>query len=241
MQTPRNAVTPVNRSSLDLGGQRGLSIVELMVGVAIGLLIVVGAAKLFVDNLLGNRRLLLETRVNQEMRAAADLIARDLRRAGYWRGSLASVGPTPVINPYGSADWGGNIVEYQYDRVTGHPDAGFELRDDGAIWAKTGGGTQQLTDPKTIQVTAFALPASAGAAEQWTDLAYACQCLSTGTCTETAILALPAGHASRPQVGLRTATVVIEARATADDRVKRRLEETIRIRNDLTRGACPAP
>ena len=66
-------------------GQRGLSIVELLIGLAIGLFIVGGAIKLFVDNLTNNRRLLLETRVNQDLRAAADLIARDLRRAGYWR------------------------------------------------------------------------------------------------------------------------------------------------------------
>ena len=38
--------------------QRGLSIIELMVGVAVGLFVAGGAAKLFVDNLSNNRRVL---------------------------------------------------------------------------------------------------------------------------------------------------------------------------------------
>ena len=222
-------------------GQRGLSIIELMVGVALGLFILGGALALFVSLMGDNRRLLLEARVNQEIRATADIIARDLRRAGYWRNAMAGVGATPVANPYGGATWAGTSVQYAYDRdgnstVTGSEQAGFQLNGN-VIATNTG---QPLTDPNTIQVTTFTLPANAAAATQWTDLAYACECISKGTCTEAALLALAPGHANRPQVGLRTATIVIEAQATADARVKRRIEETVRIRNDLTRGACPA-
>ena len=221
--------------------QRGLSIIELMVGVGIGLFIVGGAVAMFVSLLGDNRRLLLEARVNQEMRATADLIARDLRRAGYWQNAMMGVGDTPVANPYASATWAGTSVQYAYDRdgnstVTGGEQAGFQLN--GNVIATNAG--QQLTDPNTIQVTTFTLPANAAAATQWTDLAYACECISKGTCTEAAILALAPGDPGRPQVGLRTATIVIEAQATADARIKRRIEETVRIRNDLTRGACPA-
>lgn len=221
--------------------QRGLSIIELMVGVAIGMFIVGGAIALFVNLLGDNRRLLLEARVNQEMRATADIIARDLRRAGYWRNAMTGVGTPPATNPYSGATWAGTSVQYAYDRdgnstVTGSEQAGFQLN---GVVIETNAG-QQLTDPNTIQVTTFTLPADAAAATQWTDLAYACECISKGTCTEAALLALAPGHANRPQVGLRTATIVIEAQATADARVKRRIEETVRIRNDLTRGACPA-
>ena len=63
-------------------GSRGLSLIELMVAVAIGLFLVSGAMTLFVSNVVSSRRLSVETRMNQEMRAAADLIARDVRRAG---------------------------------------------------------------------------------------------------------------------------------------------------------------
>ena len=69
--------------------QAGLSLVELLVGATIGLFLVGGAAKLFIDSIGDTRRMIIETRVNQDLRAAADLMARDLRRAGYWQGALA--------------------------------------------------------------------------------------------------------------------------------------------------------
>jgi prepilin peptidase dependent protein B len=76
-------VSSLTKPSMRLRRQRGLSIIELMVGVAIGMFIIGGAIKLFVDMFGNNRRLLIETRVNQDLRATADIIARDLRRAGY--------------------------------------------------------------------------------------------------------------------------------------------------------------
>ena len=71
--------------------QRGMSIIEMLVGVVVGLLVVAGASKLMIDSFGENRRLLLETRVNQDLRAAADLIARDIRRAGYWANAGSGV------------------------------------------------------------------------------------------------------------------------------------------------------
>ena len=62
--------------------QAGLSIVELMVGVAIGLVIVAAAALLMTGQLVENRRLLVETQLQQDLRGAADIITRELRRAG---------------------------------------------------------------------------------------------------------------------------------------------------------------
>ena len=64
--------------------ERGLSIIEMMVGIVVGLIVVTGIAKLFADYVSGTKRQMLETRVNQELRTAADLVARDVRRAGYW-------------------------------------------------------------------------------------------------------------------------------------------------------------
>lgn len=63
--------------------QRGLSIVELMVGVAIGLIIVAAATTIMAGQLVENRRLLMEAQIQQDLRAAADIITRDLRRSAY--------------------------------------------------------------------------------------------------------------------------------------------------------------
>jgi uncharacterized protein YneF (UPF0154 family) len=59
-----------------------MSIVELMVGVAIGLLIVAAATLMMSGQLSENRRLLVEAQLQQDLRAAADIMTREIRRTG---------------------------------------------------------------------------------------------------------------------------------------------------------------
>ena len=59
---------------------RGLSIVELLVGIAVGLFVLAGATLLVSSQLSDNRQLMLETQVQQDLRASADLIARPTPR-----------------------------------------------------------------------------------------------------------------------------------------------------------------
>ena len=60
---------------------RGLSLIELMVGIAVGLFIVAAATVLVSGQLGENRRLMLDTQLQQDLRATADIITRELRRA----------------------------------------------------------------------------------------------------------------------------------------------------------------
>ncbi len=62
--------------------QAGLSIVELMVGIAVGLIVVAGATVMVANQLGENRKLLLETQLQQDLRSAADIVTRELRRSG---------------------------------------------------------------------------------------------------------------------------------------------------------------
>src|SRR5207249_1295282 len=78
--------------------ERGVSLIELMVSVAIGLILVAGALTLFTTNVVGSRKLTVEARVNQDLRAAADLIARDVRRAGYWANAISGTITTGTGN-----------------------------------------------------------------------------------------------------------------------------------------------
>jgi len=88
--------------------QRGLSIVEMLIGLALGLFIVAAGLTLLASNLREHRAVpvLLEARLMQDLCTAADLIVRDLRRAGYWSDATAGVwrtGASSVIaNPYGA-------------------------------------------------------------------------------------------------------------------------------------------
>ena len=64
--------------------QRGVSLVELMVGLAAGMAVLAGAIALAGAQLASQREILREARLQQDLRAAADIVVRDLRRAGAW-------------------------------------------------------------------------------------------------------------------------------------------------------------
>ncbi|MGY4828147.1 PilW family protein [Sphaerotilaceae bacterium SBD11-9] len=111
--------------------ERGLSIVELMVGLAVGLTVIAAALLALTHHLRENRGLLIEARLMQDLRTATDLIARDLRRAG----------------PLSLAEGG---VRFAY------PDSGaslaYRLRD-GVIEMQIGEGYWQgMTDINTLRV-----------------------------------------------------------------------------------------
>lgn len=89
--------------------QRGLGLVELMVGITVGLIVTAGASIMAVNQINEHRRLMLETQVQQDLRTAADLLQQDLRRAGYrgyaqlgvWAppAAVGSVGEQPAAMP----------------------------------------------------------------------------------------------------------------------------------------------
>lgn len=219
--------------------QRGLSMVELLVGVAIGLFIAATGATLLAGNLRESRSLLIETRLMQDLRTAADIVARDLRRAGYWGAADAGVwsaGASGVVaNPYVALAPGGaasDAVTFRYSRdaaenhvVDGNEQFGFRLRN-GAIELQLGAGNwQALTDPATLTVTQFAVTPLA----ETVSLAGAC----ASTCP-------PGSSTCPPRQLVRSLDVAIAGRATADAQVTRSVRSSVRLRNDALIGACPA-
>jgi prepilin peptidase dependent protein B len=219
--------------------QAGLSLVELMVGVAIGLFVVAGATVAVSNQLGDNRRLMLETQVQQDLRAAADLIARDLRRAGYWGAAETGVWNASSVsvasNPYApmSAATSGtaaSAVTFAYSRssaennsIDATDESGFRLSNAGVIEMRTGGGWQALTDSNTMRVTNFQVKL------EKTDVALAC----FNTC--------PVGAVNCPPTqSVRDFEIVIDATAVHDPNVKRSVRSMARLRNDVVVGACPA-
>jgi len=213
--------------------QRGLSLVELMVGIAIGLLVVAGATLVVSTQLGENRRLLLETQLQQDLRATADIITRELRRAGADTNAVMSVwspgslpnAPTAVGNVTVSV--GQDQVVYNYVRpgVTGGP-YGFKL-DSGVIKSMLGNNNwQELTDRNTMEVTAF-------------QVAPVEQEVYTMTCPK-GCGGNPADESCWPTVTLRSYQIDIQARARTDHAVQRSIRTEVRLRNDLIAFNDPA-
>jgi prepilin-type N-terminal cleavage/methylation domain-containing protein len=62
--------------------QRGLTLIELMISITIGLFILTGLVYMLSSSMNTNTKTLRSTRLNQELRAAMQLITHDLKRAG---------------------------------------------------------------------------------------------------------------------------------------------------------------
>lgn len=206
--------------------QRGLSLVELMVGVAVGLFIVAGAAMLAASQLAGNRAMLLETQVQQDLRAAADIITRELRRAGHspdahkfiWSSAAPTVGPLVNLRAgLRQPPATGDVVSYNYARFAESDvgDFGYQLSG-GAIKQRIGANTQDLTDRNTLKITAFTVELQDVASEQ-----LACPRLcpdGSQTCW--------------PTVTLVDAIVTITGQAVNSTDVERTVVSRVRLRND---------
>ncbi|MCU0969919.1 MAG: prepilin-type N-terminal cleavage/methylation domain-containing protein [Rubrivivax sp.] len=215
--------------------QRGLSLVEMMVGIAVGL-IVVSAAALLVGSQLGdNRRLLLETQVQQDLRAAADIVTRDLRRAGAWtdtaRVGLWTAGAAPQPNPYAAMTPASGVatqVDYGYYRNPSAPTVyGFRLNN-GVLQTFLGGGWQDLTDARAVRITAFDVDVRQEPPPGAPALRAPCPNDCPG-----------GGDACWPTVTVREVTVDIAGQSVADAAVQRSLRTVVRLRNDDLQGACP--
>lgn len=235
--------------------QRGASIIELLVGIAVGLIVVTGAVKLMSDTMGSNRRLLLETRVNQDLRAAADLIVRDIRRAGYWNNAAGGVFSTNGVpaapNPYRNIDLASNVIRYTFARdgnntVEAPEWAGYRLnggalemlvsRDETA--SPPAESWQQLTDPKVVTITTLTITPLA--TPRLVELYTYCSCMTKLTCTAADFQGGGTYVGSRPRLTIRQFDVVLAGQAVNDPSVQREIRESVRVRNDQLDGNCPA-
>jgi type IV pilus assembly protein PilW len=216
---------------------RGLSLVELLVGIALALLIIAGGVTLLTGNLREHRSLLLESRLMQDLRTAADVITRDVRRSGYWAAAADGVwtqGASAVAsNPYSAvapAAAASDNVSFRFSRdatengsVDANEQFGFRLRN-GALEMQLGAGNwQALTDSGSVTVTAFSVTPTTEQVEL--DAVCPVECpASSATCP--------------PRLSVRSLALRITGRAVADAQVVRTVRSSARLRNDLVVGAC---
>ena len=217
---------------MDTHGDRGFTLVEMLVGLAIGLLIAATAMAFVLGQVREMRALWIQSRVMHDLRDAADVIARDLRRAGHWRDATSpawSPGSAPP-NPHAAlvpAATASDAARLSYSHDAG-PDGdeqiGFRLRA-GVIEMLLGSGRwQALTDAGTVVVTLF----SVTPVLQRIPLQALCgrPCADDAACT--------------PAQSVRSVTIAIRGHAADDARVVRSVQSLVHLRNDIVDGDCPS-
>ena len=98
--------------------QSGFSLIELMVGMAVGLIMLTAVVALTASVLRTNAETVTIAKLNQEGRSLGDLMSRELRRARYSGNYLQFVGAGgAVTNAFAAVDilGGGNCIRFAYD------------------------------------------------------------------------------------------------------------------------------
>ena len=217
---------------------RGLSLVELLIGIALGLVIVSSGLAVLASQLQESRALVLETRLLQDLRSASDFITRELRRAGHWGEANAGLwrADQPLrANPYQAlqADASAGLqLSYSRDaqenhRVDPQEVSAFRLRNQVVELQFGNGPWQALTDPATVQVMRWRLTPG----QQ--DLAL------PGLCERPCGAAPAAGLDCPPRLQVRLYELELQGRSPLDTRIQRTLQTRVRVRNDAVHGDCP--
>jgi prepilin peptidase dependent protein B len=209
--------------------QQGLSLVELMVGIAIGLVVTAAMLKAFAGHVVRTQRLLQEARVEQDLRSAVDVIVRDLRRAGHWEQAARPPGAA-ASNPFEPIDVpSASEIHYAYsqddnDEVDSNEHHGFRLQDRTLKGADGSSGWQPLTDPSVVQVTELSIDLQTRAEP----LGHFC------------VPACAADNPTCPSVVVREIVVRVRAQSASDPSVQREASERVRLRNDaMSPEGCP--
>jgi Prokaryotic N-terminal methylation motif len=231
------------------GRQRGLSIVELMVGIAVGLFVVAAATLVVSSQLNDNRRLLLEVQVQQDLRTTADIISRELRRAGGWGAADASVvnpalgvaGATMNANlrlPLDAVAGATHSIEFKYKRLDGQEGPyGYQLTSAGVIRSKLTdlSGYHDLTDVNTLFIEELTITPQAS-------LAVVLPCPK-----DCPVVAGLSADYCWPSLGVRDLTIKIKGKSPSDASIVREITTQVRVRNDNlvfnpagSAAACPA-
>ncbi|WP_394176738.1 prepilin-type N-terminal cleavage/methylation domain-containing protein [Thalassotalea litorea] len=79
---------------------KGFTIIELLIGMVIGMFVLSGATYIYVTIIASSASTLKSSKLNTQMMSMMSIMVNDIRRAGYW----ATFTETPSANPFSQID-----------------------------------------------------------------------------------------------------------------------------------------
>lgn len=208
---------------------QGFTFVELMIAVVINTILLAALLGVLAANLNRYNQSIAQDTLNQQLQVAMNMMAGDIRRAGYWSSAKNDIGTSQNNNPFMASatdvSVSGSCILFTYDHAgtgtlpsiaAGSDDDryGFLLsnntiltRPPGATYScsPAAGNWENMTNPKVVKITALTFA------------------LSTTT--------VPAGSPV-PYMALRTVTITITGQLQNYSTITKTLTEQVRIRND---------
>jgi len=198
--------------------QFGLTLIEMMIAMLIGLIVMAATMGIFLISLKSNVDTLKMVRLNQELQAASTIMSRDFRRAGYW-------GTPATANAYAAETNTAiaNCILFAYD-VESDGLAGGAMDYIGYKWVDDGLGASGNEGHLEIKVSAADFDVCTGTG--WSPI----------TDNTVVLISQPTFTVDSVTVGSATfisIEIILTGILKDDEDVSRTITEKIRLRNDI--------
>jgi prepilin peptidase dependent protein B len=217
--------------------QAGLTIVELLVAMVLGIAIGGSILYIFVSATSANNETIRAARLEEELSALMNVMARDIRRAGYTpRAISVTIGDDVVLgdlDDWETIDWSTDgCILYQYDRVVGasNPLGGGPVLSDFSGFRLQGGSTE-------VQKRKRAADTLDGCSDgTWEGVTsdYAAEVTQLSFNVVTPTVDVPVVGSSTVTVNARDVEITLTGQSVSStgQTIIRTLNETVRVRND---------
>lgn len=225
--------------------QTGFSLVELMIGMAIGLIIVGGASVVYVNAARSGSDTLRSAKLNIELQGAMNMMVAEIRRTGY-----SNFSTDLSNNPFMQASTNlafpaAGCILFTYDRngnltVDTSDHMGFKLNDSAISMRYSGSSTaagcaaandswESITDSNSIVVDTLTFSLAAQCLNAQTNAGSASQECVAGQ----AVYDAAAGGADKSDlVEIRDVAISVTGHHKSDATTRMSLTQSIRVRND---------
>lgn len=164
---------------INMRQQSGLTLIELMISLALGLLVLTALVYMLSATLRTNTSTIRTTHLNQELRAIMDLITRDLKRSGSMGHAEEAIG---FAHSHCLTLTGNTVTAQPLPCGSGAPNASFDtwvnigsiiryqrrvLQSDGSLLVTTYDATVSANNTSSLSVTANPFPGTSLGAGTW--------------------------------------------------------------------------
>jgi len=154
---------------MPLKKQAGLTLVEVLVGLAVGVIVIGGGLSIYASSVRSGSETLLASKLNQELGALMLVMTNDIRRAGYWATAVANRADQNPFNLPGSTALAviddmvadaiqsptgqGSCITYAYDATYIPGNIGGSLESNDLFGFRLNGTTVQMRQSGTVDGT----------------------------------------------------------------------------------------
>lgn len=213
--------------------EQGFTLVEILIAMALGLIIIGGAFSYFLSTLTTSKAMLSQSKLQQEVRASADLMQRDIRRAGHRpTGDLAAV--TTVYLGSSVAGGANNCILYSYIDERGTlRQGGFTRHSDNRLYIYI-----QSTSPYTAATTVNTTCPADSNPSSWASNGWTAVTPPTANSNNTNTPLVTGFSVASNPVNPKLITLTISSTLSKDSAVQFSLRKDITLHNAPTIGAA---